>query len=71
MTKTRIYVVENKDETHLVEALSAAQAVRHVVRERYSVRIATTKLVAELMQVGIPLESAAQIEAPAKLAKAE
>ncbi len=66
--QTRIYKVQGLDTTemggacHLVEATSAAQAVRHVVRGKLTAKVATTKEVATLMGQKIPIENAAQTE---------
>lgn len=62
--QTRIYIVKTKDTetsaTHLVEATSAAQAIRHVAGPRYLAHVASTKDVAAAMASGIPVEKAGQ-----------
>jgi hypothetical protein len=59
MSQTRIYVVEQKDKPHrLIEATSAAQAIRHCARPEFTARAATPRDVATLMQPGQPLEKA-------------
>ncbi len=63
---TRIYLVEHAAEAsvepghtkHLVEAGSSAQAIRHVVRKKYSAKVPTTKDVAQLMATGHAVETA-------------
>lgn len=57
---TRIYAVKTKGENkqRLVEATSSAQAIKHVAAEQFSVEVATTKVVAELMAAGAKLEKA-------------
>ena len=61
MAKSRNYrVVENEAETpdKLVMAGSQAQAIRHVVGERYEAIIATPHEVAKLVGAGVNLEIA-------------
>lgn len=53
---TRIYVVINGDEKRLVEAASAAQAIRHCVKNKYTAKPATPKELAALMQSGLSVE---------------
>lgn len=56
---TRIYVVMAKDKPfRLVEASSAAQAIRHCVMKEYSARAAGPKDVAELLMAGTCVEKA-------------
>lgn len=60
--QTRIYVViretENTSETRLVTAASQAQALRHVAKGDYSVKVASTKDVAHWMGLGAKIEAA-------------
>lgn len=56
--QTRIYVVINKEERRLVEATSAAQAIRHCVRNVYAAHVAGTKELASLMSQGVTVERA-------------
>lgn len=57
--QSRIYVVISETEpTRLVEATSQAQAIRHVVANKYRAEVATTKDVAHGMQAGLTVESA-------------
>lgn len=59
MGTTRIYVVMTKDKPHrLVEAGSAAQAIRHCAAAEYSARIAGAKDVAALLHTGTHVEKA-------------
>lgn len=65
MSETRIYKVSGDKfvgGTRLVEAATSAQAIRHVTKSLFSVDIATTKDVANLVGAGIKIESAAVAE---------
>lgn len=67
MSETRIYVVETnipEGELRLVEAVSAAQAVRHCVKSVYRVKAATPKLLASAMSRGAKVEQATFMENP-------
>lgn len=56
---TRIYVVVQKDKpSRLVEATSAAQAIRHCAQQEYSAGIARPKDVASLLCAGTTVEKA-------------
>lgn len=55
---TRIYIVANGDEKRLVDAASAAQAIRHCVKNKYSAKAATPKDIAVHMSVGVKIEKA-------------
>lgn len=52
----RIYVVENDNELSLVRAVSPAQAINHMVKETYKVRLASVDDVAEYMAQGATVE---------------
>ena len=54
----RIYIVTNGDTTHLVQAVSQAQALRHVAGKTFSVDVAKAIDVAQLMGKGVQLETA-------------
>jgi hypothetical protein len=61
--KTRIYrVVETESDKpdRLVEAGSQAQAVRHVVGERFEAVVATPREVANLVSKGVMVETAGE-----------
>lgn len=62
----RIYVVVDTqtNSERLVSANSQAQAVRHVVGERFSAAAASAGDVAKLMQAGVKLETAGADSAP-------
>lgn len=57
----RIYKVTNGDKTYLVQAVSQAQALRHVAGRVYSVEVAKSIDVAHLMSAGVMLETASTI----------
>lgn len=54
----RIYKVTNGDTTHLVQAASQAQALRHVAGKTFSVEVAKAIDVASLMGKGAVVETA-------------
>lgn len=60
--ETRIYIVRSRGvdptPTRLVEAASAAQAVRHVVKSQYHVEACTPKVIASVMSSGVMVEDA-------------
>ena len=60
-TEQRIYKVTNGDNTHLVQAVSQAQALRHVAGKTFSVDVAKAIDVAMLMGKGVTLETASVI----------
>ena len=57
----RIYKVTNGDNTHLVQAVSQAQALRHVAGKTFTVDVAKAIDVAMLMGKGVTLETASVI----------
>lgn len=61
MSVTRIYAVSEKQKPdRLVEAGSAAQAIRHCVRQQFEAEAATPKDIAALMGAGIKVEKASE-----------
>ena len=58
MAEQRIYKVTSSNKEHLVQAISQAQALRHVAGKYYSVEVAKSIDVARLMQDGAVLEVA-------------
>lgn len=60
-TEQRIYKVTNGDSTHLVQAVSQAQALRHVAGKTFSVEVAKAIDVAVLMGKGAKLETASVV----------
>lgn len=63
----RIYKVTNGDKTFLVQAVSQAQALRHVAGRLYSVEVAKAIDVAQLMSTGVTLEAASIIPEQAQI----
>lgn len=61
MAEQRIYKVTNGDKAYLVQAVSQAQALRHVAGRVYAVEVAKAIDVAHLMSSGTQLETAAII----------
>lgn len=57
----RIYKVTNGTNTHLVQAVSQAQALRHVAGKTFSVDVAKAIDVAQLMGKGVQLETASVV----------
>ncbi len=66
-TEQRIYKVTNGDNTHLVQAVSQAQALRHVAGKTFSVEVAKAIDVAVLMGKGVTLETASVIAEQAQI----
>lgn len=54
----RIYAVENNDEVTLVKAETQSQALNHVVKSQYKVRVASALDVVDYMQQGGTVEDA-------------
>ena len=63
----RIYKVTNGDNTHLVQAVSQAQALRHVAGKTFTVDVAKAIDVAMLMGKGVTLETASVVTEQAQL----
>ena len=58
-TEQRIYKVTAGDKTHLVQAVSQAQALRHVAGKTFTVEVAKALDVATLTGKGATVETAA------------
>jgi hypothetical protein len=56
-TEQRIYKVTSGDKTHLVQAASQAQALRHVAGKTFTVEVAKAIDVAALMSKGVAVET--------------
>ena len=56
--KTRVYLVKNGNVECLVEAISIAQALRHVVKSQYTTRVLSAVEVAKVVSSGMKLETA-------------
>lgn len=66
---TRIYLVTEKDGTrHLVRSTVPAQAVAHIARDQFGVRVATQDDLISCMQDGIAPQSALPEPAAAPVA---
>jgi hypothetical protein len=57
----RIYKVTNGEKSYLVQAVSQAQALRHIAGRLYSVEAAKAIDVAHLMSSGVQLETASVV----------
>ena len=66
-TEQRIYKVTNGDTTHLVQAASQAQALRHVAGKTFSVDVAKAIDVATLMSKGAKVETASIVTEQASI----
>lgn len=66
-TEQRIYKVTNGDSTHLVQAVSQAQALRHVAGKTFSVEVAKAIDVAQCMSKGATVEVASVIAEQAQI----
>lgn len=60
-TEQRIYKVTNGGTTHLVQAMSQAQALRHVAGKTFTVEVAKAIDVATLMGKGATVETASVV----------
>jgi len=66
-TEQRIYKVINAEKSYLVQAISQAQALRHIAGKQYSVEVAKAVDVAQLMGKGIQLEVASTVPEQSQL----
>lgn len=66
-TEQRIYKVINADKSYLVQAISQAQALRHIAGKQYTVEVAKAVDVAQLMGKGVQLEVATVIPEQAQI----
>lgn len=57
---TRIYAVESGDSFNLVEAKSKAAALRHVAAKRYSVSVASQRVLIGALKDGVKIEVAGE-----------
>lgn len=59
-TATRVYVVkeEGVDKERLVRAINPAQAIRHVVRKKFSADVATQDALIRVLSSGATVEEA-------------
>lgn len=61
MAEQRIYKVTSGETTHLVQAASQAQALRHVAGKTFTVEVAKAIDVAQIMSKGAQVEVASII----------
>lgn len=61
MAEQRIYKVTSGDKAYLVQAISQAQALRHIAGKQYIVEVAKTIDVAQLMGKGVQVETASVV----------
>jgi hypothetical protein len=66
-TEQRIYKVTSGDHTHLVQAVSQAQALRHVAGKTFTVDVAKAIDVAMLMGKGVTVEVASAVAEQAQI----
>ena len=66
-TNQRIYKVTSGDKTHLVQAASQAQALRHVAGKTFTVEVAKAIDVAALMSKGVIVEASSTVPEQASL----
>ena len=60
-TEQRIYKVTSADKAYLVQAVSQAQALRHIAGRQFNVEVAKAVDVAQLMGKGTQLEVASTV----------
>lgn len=58
MAEQRIYKVTSGGQSHLVQAVSQAQALRHVAGKTFTVEVAKAIDVAQIMSKGVAVEVA-------------
>ena len=61
MAEQRIYKITSADKAYLVQAVSQAQALRHIAGRQFAVEVAKAVDVAQLMGKGIQLEVASTV----------
>lgn len=71
MPKTRIYIVAptavidgKLQPGRLIDAITPAQAIRHVTKDAFTIQIATPHQIAKMIKNGIALETASEEVAP-------
>lgn len=64
MADSRIYAVADGDQTTLVRAISRAQAVAHIARSRFSVRVASQEDIVGLVSAGATVDDATAVPQP-------
>lgn len=61
MAEQRIYKITSADKAYLVQAVSQAQALRHIAGRQFTVEVAKAVDVAQLMSKGVQVETASVI----------
>ena len=67
MADQRIYKVTSGDKSHLVQAMSQAQALRHVAGKTFNIEVAKAIDVAHLMGKGVSVEVASVVTEQSQL----
>lgn len=66
-TEQRIYKVTSADKAYLVQAVSQAQALRHIAGRQFTVEVAKAVDVAQLMSKGVQVETASVVPEQAQI----
>lgn len=66
-TEQRIYKVTSADKAYLVQAVSQAQALRHIAGRQFTVEVAKAVDVAQLMSKGVQVEAASVVPEQAQI----
>lgn len=61
MAEQRIYKITSADKAYLVQAVSQAQALRHIAGRQFTVEVAKAVDVAQLMGKGVQVETASVV----------
>jgi len=61
MAEQRIYKITSADKAYLVQAVSQAQALRHIAGRQFTVEVAKAVDVAQLMSKGVQVETASVV----------
>lgn len=67
MAEQRIYKITSADKAYLVQAVSQAQALRHIAGRQFTVEVAKAVDVAQLMSKGVQVETASVIPEQAQI----
>ena len=67
MAEQRIYKITSADKAYLVQAVSQAQALRHIAGRQFTVEVAKAVDVAQLMGKGIQVETASVVPEHAQI----
>lgn len=61
MAEQRIYKITSADKAYLVQAVSQAQALRHIAGRQFTIEVAKAVDVAQLMSKGVQVETASVV----------